>query len=173
MQNKENYRPIAITSTINKLLEKCIKLRLNNHLKENNALSETQFLFRSKMSTEDAILHLTENITKNFNDGYKTIGIFIDLARDFDTVAHPILLKKLENIEIRGAEWKLFDSYLNGRTQQIKIGNNVSCKKKVELGLPQGTVLAPILFSIYINYLTKILPERMASLSVMQMTQLY
>lgn len=151
-----NYRPIAITSNIGKIIEKCIAQRLNKFLCENRILSESQFGFRDGTGTEDALFRLTDFITSNLNRGLKTVAIFLDLTRAFDTVAHQVLLDKMYSVGIRGKPLELFESYLTERTQCVKINGTVSSQRSVRLGVPQGTVLGPILFLIYINTLLKI-----------------
>ena len=156
--NKENYRPIAVTSIIGRLFEKCIKVGLECFLDVNGVLSGSQYGFRAGLSAENAMVHVTEYVMQNFSDKLRTVGIFIDLARAFDTVDHSILLRKLENIGIRGIAYNLFESYLKNRVQKVKINGNLSKETKVKLGVPQGTVLGPILFSLYINDLFSLLP---------------
>lgn len=151
-----NYRPIALTSTISKIIEKCIKLRLCNFLETENLLSNAQFGFRRGRNTEDAIAEVTDFIVSGFNEGLKTLAVFLDLSKAFDTVKHHILLEKLKNYGIRGSAQNLFRTYLENRTQVVKIGNSASSARRVECGVPQGTVLGPILFLIYVNSLTSV-----------------
>lgn len=155
---KENYRPIAVTSTLNKIFEKCLKMRLCGFLEKKGLLSATQFGFRSGMGTDNALQGVTDFVNKNFNEGYKTIGIFIDLARAFDTVNHSLLLQKLWNLGVRGKANDLFKSYLKNRIQQVKINGEFSEEGEVNIGVPQGTVLGPVLFLVYLNDLMSILP---------------
>lgn len=157
--NKENYRPIAMTSSVSRLFEKCIKLRLDSFLNTNNILSKSQYGFLSGVSSEEAMVHVTDYVLQNYNNKFKTLGIFVDLARAFDTVAHEILLKKLEDIGVRGLAHSLFESYLKNRTQRIRINDSLSKTGTVEFGVPQGTVLGPTLFSLYINDLFSVLPN--------------
>lgn len=117
-------------------------------------LSNTQFGFRSKLSTADAVHQLTDFIAQELDKGNKVIGIFLDLAKAFDTVPIPILLNKLENMGIRGNQLKLLSSYLNGRSQCVKIDNVISSDlENTSFGLPQGSILASTMFLIYINEL--------------------
>ena len=146
-----NYRPISLLSNIDKIFEKIVKERLLNFLKLNNIIINKQFGFRNKHSTLHALMSLTENIRKNLDKGNYSCEIFIDLQKAFDTVDHKILLSKLDHYGIRGVTNAWFESYLNDRTQSVFVNNSISSKIKIKYGVPQGSVLGPILFLIYIN----------------------
>ena len=146
-----NYRPIALTSTIGKIIEKCFRLKLLMFIKKNKLLNERQFAFREDSSTENALCDVTENILRRLDKGEKVIGIFLDLRKAFDTVSHPIMLKRLEHIGVRGIPNNLVRSYLNNRKQSVVIPGSRSDMVQVGFGVPQGTVLSPLLFNIYIN----------------------
>lgn len=156
---KTNYRPIALTSTLSKFIEKCIKDRLWSFFKKEKLISQQQFGFQEGQSSEDAISEVTNFIVGNFNEGFKTLAVFLDLSKAFDTVDHGILLTKLEKIGIRGLTLKLIESYLSERTQVVKLDEHKSSSKPVECGVPQGTVLGPLLFLVYVNSLTKVSKE--------------
>jgi hypothetical protein len=147
-----NYRPISLLPATSKILEKIINNRLVQYLEKNALLARTQFGFRSKLSTADAVHELTDYLVQELDKGNKTIGIFLDLAKAFDTVSTPTLLLKLESLGIRGSQLRLIASYLDGRTQCVKIDNFISSElDNTTFGLPQGSVLASTLFLIYIN----------------------
>lgn len=146
-----NYRPISLISTIAKIFEKVIKTRITKYLNKYKILSNLQFGFREGLSTEDALAHFTKNIYESLDVSEPTLSIFIDLAKAFDTVSHSELLKKLQHIGFRGTALKLMESYLANRTQYVKIDNVTSDPKIIEYGVPQGTVLGPLLFNIYLN----------------------
>lgn len=154
-----NYRPITLTSTVSKLIEKCIKKRLLAFLDKYKLIDANQFGFREGSNTEKAICKVTEDILKTLDQGKKVVAIFLDLMKAFDTVDHHILLRRLENIGVRGITNNLIRSYLSGRMQSVRLNDTKSDKRLVEYGVPQGTVLAPILFNIYINGLLSVLKE--------------
>ncbi|CAG9115881.1 unnamed protein product [Plutella xylostella] len=117
-----NYRPISVLPVMSKILEKLINNRLKKFLTDNNLISKNQYGFRSGLSTEDAVLNLTEEVTKHLDGGEKCVGVFLDLARAFDTVAVSILLDKLLTYGIRGVPHSLLKDYLTDRHQKLKLG---------------------------------------------------
>lgn len=147
----ENYRPISLTSNIAKIFEKALKKRLVQYLNKFKLLSVNQYGFREKTSTSDAIAYLTKKFYECLDNNTPSLCVFIDLEKAFDTISHKKILKKLENFGIRGLCHSLLKSYLDKRTQVVKIGNHTSETRNVLYGLPQGTVLAPILFIMYLN----------------------
>lgn len=151
-----NYRPISILSSLSKVIERLINKRLVKFLEDNKLISHAQYGFRSKMSTSDAVHELTNHIVNDIDNKKKTIAIFLDLAKAFDTVSVQILIEKLELMGIRGLQLKLFESYLSNRTQCVKIDNITSDEATIQYGVPQGSILGPTLFLAYINDLCQL-----------------
>ena len=118
-----------------------------------NNIYPLQFGFRQQYSTFHALISLTEDIRKNLDKGHISCGIFVDLQKAFGTVEHDILLAKLEHYGIRGMANNWFKSYLFNRKQFVSINGHISNQTSVKYGVPQGSVLGPLLFLIYINEL--------------------
>ena len=124
---------------------------------DNNLIYSLQFGFRQKYSTIHALISLTESIGKNLDEGNIGCGIFVDLQKAFDTVEHDILLSKLEHYGIRGLANEWFKSYLSNRKQYVSINGYHSNLADVKFGVPQVSLLGPLLFLIYINDLNQAL----------------
>ena len=146
-----NYRPISLLSNINKIFEKIVHSRVYDFLDSNKCIYENQFGFRKKHSTVHALLNMTEDIRHAIDNDFLVCGVFIDLKKAFDTVDHSILLKKMDYYGLRGITNNWFKSYLTNRYQYVTINGHKSTHALMRFGVPQGSVLGPLLFLIYIN----------------------
>ena len=124
---------------------------MDSFIVKHNLLYENQYGFRSKHSTRHAVISITDKIQKAIDQGYYSCGIFLDLSKAFDMVNHQILLDKLEYYGIRGLAKQWFESYLMNRMQFVSLGSCKSDMLNISCGVPQGSVLGPILFLLYIN----------------------
>jgi hypothetical protein len=149
--DRNNYRPISLLSIFSKILEKIVCTRLSNFLESNSLLSPQQFGFRSKHSTIHPMTLLLNKLTKASNSKKYSIVIFCDLKKAFDTCNHSTLLNKLYSIGVRGTDLAWFDSYLTNRQRFTSINDIDSSLLTILNGVPQGSILGPLLFLIYIN----------------------
>ena len=149
--NVGNYRPISLLTAFSKIYEKLMHCRIMNFLESNNSLFEMQYGFRPGRSCEHALLNAQNSLLESLSKRQISLLLLIDFSKAFDMVEHPILIKKLEHYGIRGVALKWIQSYLSGRKQFVYINGRNSATRDITYGVPQGSILGPLLFIIYIN----------------------
>lgn len=151
-----NYRPVCILSVVNYIMEKYINKILRSFISKHNILTDTQYGFREKMGTSDLLEDFFDYVYENLDCTKYVLAVFIDFTRAFETINHSILLDRLYSIGIRGKVHDLIQNYLLDRYQIVRLGSKYSRTIRVKQGIPQGAVLGPLLFNLYINEIAQV-----------------
>ena len=147
----ESYKPISLTSIVCKTMEHILYSKIMTHLTDNNILSESQHGFREKRSCKTQLLLTVDDFANNLNQGGQTDSVLLDFSKAFDKVDHHKLCQKLHHYGIQGRHLLWIQSFLSDRTQQVIVNGKTSPPATVKSGVPQGSVLGPLLFLVYIN----------------------
>ena len=146
-----NYRPISLLSNVSKVLEKVMHKRLSAYMEKHQMLYRNQFGFRPKHSTSDAVIQFAHDALHSLDTNGKCLSVFLDLSKAFDTISHDTLTSKMSHYGVRGTSINWFKSYLCNRTQYVSYKGTKSECSVVTHGVPQGSVLGPLLFILYTN----------------------
>ena len=139
-----NYRPISLLPSISKILEKVVHKRLYSYFTLHDLFYDSQYGFRPKHSTINAVTEFTHDTLVSFEQQESTLAVYLDLSKAFDTINHDILIQKLQFYGVRGTSLDWFKSYLSDRSQFVKFNNCESITLDVKCGVPQGSVLGPL-----------------------------
>ena len=151
MYDINNYRPISSLPMLNLVFEKLLCARFVNFLNKYDIIIDEQYGFKKSFNTSDAINKLMNNVYNSLNDNMYLAALFLDLSKTFDTISHPLLLKMLPYYGFKGKAFSLILSYLSNRYQFVTVNNSKSNCLPIVYGVPQGSVLRPILFFLYTN----------------------
>ena len=146
-----NFRPISVLPVLSKVFERHIATSLRSHLKENNLLYGLQSGFRKSFSTETALIRLLDQLLFDLDENRVSALVFVDYRKAFDLIDHSILIKKLYSYGIRGQFLELFESYFSDRSQRVNVGGVKSAIRHIDYGVPQGSILGPLLFTVFTN----------------------
>ena len=146
-----NYRPISILPILSKIIEKHVNKQLMSYLEKYKIIDNYQYGFRKTFSTKLALVDIIYDLLDEIDNGNIVLGVFLDFAKAFDTINHNILLSKLSSYGICGIPLNWFTNYLQNRKQYVRIGGCASSTLPIKYGVPQGSILGPILFLIFIN----------------------
>ena len=151
VQEPSNFRPISLLPTVAKVSETFLYNKITNFLKVFDLLDANQYFFRQQRGKIDALAHFVENSRDTLeNQPKRSIGLFLDLKKAFDTVDHNLLLRKIANLGLRGPMLEIMKSYLFDRKQILRYGAARTSPRTVTYGVPQGSVLGPLFFIIYV-----------------------
>ncbi len=151
-----NYRPISLLPSISKIFEKVIFTQTYDFFQKEKLFYHSQYGFRNEHSTEFAAMEIVDRIMTEMDKNETPINIYLDLSKAFDTLDHQILLKKMEHYGVRDTSFNLFQNYLTNRKQYVEYDDIKSNMLEISTGVPQGSILGPLLFIIYINDMSKV-----------------
>ena len=151
-----NYRPISVLSTLSKVFERIMYSRLSSFFRRFEILKGNQFGFREACSTSDAVLEFLNDTYSSLEEREHMVAVCLDLTKAFDTIDHRVLYRKLDHVGVRGLALDWFSSYLCDRQQRIHIGDVHSDISVLSAGVPQGSVLGPLLFILYVNDMSNV-----------------
>jgi hypothetical protein len=158
--NMKNYRPVSNLPLLSKLLERVVLIQLQDHIKRNGLLDDFQSAYKKNHSCETALLYIMNNLVSNADSKQVSLLALLDLSAAFDTIDHRILLSRLnQTFGISGMVLRWFESYLSDRSQMVSVDGKVSQPAALRFGVPQGSVLGPVLFTLYVQPLSDIIKD--------------